>query len=101
MSRLYRALLRLYPKSFRVEYGAELLRTFEESTRGRGRLATTLAAIGDVVPNAMLAHGTVLRQDLRYAARAMSRSRGFLAAVVVATALAQQAGVAEHPQASP
>jgi putative ABC transport system permease protein len=92
--RFYRALLRLYPKSFRVEYGAELLRTFEESTLGRGRLAATLAAIGDVVPNAMLAHGTVLRQDLRYAVRAMSRSRGFVAAVVLVTALGVGANTA-------
>src|SRR5687768_11179559 len=79
---VYRALLRLYPASIRAEYGAELLRTFEESTRGQGRVSTILAAIGDVVPNAMLAHGAILRQDLGYAARTMSRSRGFVATVV-------------------
>ncbi|AHG91652.1 permease [Gemmatirosa kalamazoonensis] len=92
--RFYRALLWLYPKSFRVEYGAELAHTFEESTRGRSRLAAHLAAIGDVVPNAMLAHGTVLRQDLRYAVRAMSRSRGFVTAVVLVTALGVGANTA-------
>ena len=53
---VYRALLRLYPASYRVEYEAELLRTFAESTRGRGGFAATLAAIGDVVPNALAAH---------------------------------------------
>lgn len=26
---IYRALLRLYPKSFRAEYGAEMLKDFE------------------------------------------------------------------------
>ncbi|HEU4630630.1 MAG TPA: ABC transporter permease [Gemmatimonadaceae bacterium] len=92
--RLYRALLRLYPASFRAEYGAELLRTFAESTRGRGRLAAALAAVGDVVPNALLAHGAILRQDLRFAARAMNRSRGFVVAVVLVTALGVGANTA-------
>jgi predicted permease len=91
---LYRALLRLYPASFRDEYGAELLRTFAESSRGRGRVATTLAAIGDVVPNALLAHAAILRQDLRYTARTMSRSRGFVATVVLVTALGVGANTA-------
>jgi predicted permease len=91
---VYRALLRLYPASIRAEYGAELLRTFAESTRGQGRVATTLAAIGDVVPNALLAHWGILRQDLGYAARTMSRSRGFVATVVVVTAIGVGANTA-------
>ena len=91
---LYRALLRLYPASFRHEYSAELLRTFEEETRGQGRVATTLAAIGDIVPNALLAHATILRQDLRYTARTMNRSRGFVATVVLVTALGLGANTA-------
>ena len=91
---LYRALLRLYPASFRAEYGAELLRTFAESTRGQGRATAALAAVGDVVPNALLAHGTILRQDLHFAARAMRRSRGFVAAMVLVTALGVGANTA-------
>lgn len=91
---LYRVLLRLYPDSFRAEYGAELLRTFAESTRGHGRVAAALAAVGDVVPNALLAHGAILRQDLHFAARAMRRSRGFVAAMVLVTALGVGANTA-------
>ena len=64
---LYRALLRLYPASFRAEYGEELLQAFAESSRRRGRVAAMGAAVSDVVPNALLAHGTILGQDLRYA----------------------------------
>ena len=91
---VYRALLRLYPASFRTEYGAEMLRAFAESTRGQGRVATTLAAIGDVVPNALLAHWTIVRQDLHYAGRTLSRSRGFVITVVLVTALGVGANTA-------
>src|SRR5688500_3992763 len=91
---LYRALLHLYPASFRAEYGEELLRAFAESTRGRGRVAATLAALGDVVPNALLVHGTILDQDLRYTARTMGRSRGFVVTVVLVTALGVGANIA-------
>src|SRR5215212_4751817 len=91
---IYRALLRLYPASFRAEYGAELIRTFGKSTRGRGRVATTLAAIGDVVPNALLVHWSLLQQDLHYAGRSMNRSRGLVATVVLVTALGVGANTA-------
>lgn len=90
----YRSLLRLYPKSFRVEYGPELIRTFEETTRGRGSLAAVLAAIRDVVPNALLVHGEILRQDLRYALRALGRARGFALTVVLVTAIGVGANTA-------
>ena len=91
---IYRFLLRLYPASFRAEYGAELLRTFGKTTRGWGRVATTLAAIGDVVPNALLSHWSLLQQDLHYAGRSMNRSRGFVATVVLVTALGVGANTA-------
>jgi len=91
---VYKALLRLYPASYRLEYEAELLRTFAESTRGRGSVAATLAAIGDVVPNALAAHWAILRQDLHYALLTMSRSRGFVTTVVLVTALGVGANTA-------
>jgi hypothetical protein len=34
--RLYRALLSLYPKSFRAEYGAEMCAVFEQRRRSAG-----------------------------------------------------------------
>jgi putative ABC transport system permease protein len=91
---LYRILLRLYPASFRAEYGAELLRTFEEARQDRGALASGLAAIADVVPNALAAHLGILRQDLRFALRGMNRSRGFALTVVLITALGVGANTA-------
>src|SRR4030095_4049125 len=91
---VYRALLRLYPASFRAEYGEELLRAFADSTRGQGRVSATFAAIGDVVPNALLAHASILRQHIHYTARALSRTRGFVATVVLITALGVGANTA-------
>ena len=94
MTAFYRALLRLYPRSFRAEYGSELTRTYEESVRDRGRAAATVGAITDVVPNAMAAHWTMLAQDLRYTARTLKRSRAFAAATIVVTALGVGANAA-------
>jgi predicted permease len=90
----YRALLRLYPTSFRTEYGPELMRTFEQANRGRGVVGVTFAAIADVVPNAFLAHWGILRQDLHYALRTMNRSRGFVVTVILITAIGVGANTA-------
>jgi predicted permease len=94
MSAVYRALLRLYPASFRAEYESELTRTWQESVRERGQFGAMLSAIGDVVPNAIGAHWEILRQDLRYTARTLSASRGFAAAAILITALGVGANTA-------
>jgi len=69
--RFYRALLRLYPAFFRAEYREELCYAFGERTGElAGPLASVrilLAALADVIPNAVAAHWDVLRQDLGYA----------------------------------
>src|SRR5262245_4512916 len=91
---LYRTLLRLYPASFRAEYGDELSKAFEESARHRGPVATAFVAVRDVVPNAFLAHGSILRQDLRYTFRSFRRSRVFVATVILVTALGVGANTA-------
>jgi len=87
----YRLLLRLYPASFRSEYGAEMLAIFAATTAAAGgwmsRLGVALRAAGDVLPNAIRAHVDVLRQDVRFSLRALSRAPGFTATAVAVVAL--------------
>jgi putative ABC transport system permease protein len=96
--RSYRALLRLYPASFRDEYGDELCGAFAERARElSGPFASVmilLAALADVIPNAIAAHWDVLRQDLGYAARSLRRTPGFALTVVLVVALGVGANTA-------
>ena len=94
MTLFYRALLRLYPRSFRSEYAPELIRTYAESVRDRGRVGAAIGAVADVVPNAVAAHWEILVQDLRYTARSLQGARGFAAATIVVTALGVGANAA-------
>jgi len=94
---LYRALLRLYPAGYRAEYGDELHATFVQRLRERGRLAPLVgpfAALADVLPNALLVHLDLLRQDLRHAARSLGRAPGFAVTVVLVVALGVGANTA-------
>ena len=86
--RVYRALLRLYPASFRAEYGDELCAIFRERRRDvTGPLALAalwLGTVAEVSANAAAVHWDVLRQDLAYAARSLGRARGFtLTAILI------------------
>ncbi|MEJ2217139.1 MAG: ABC transporter permease [Gemmatimonadota bacterium] len=127
MIRLYRALLRLYPASFRRDYGDDMCAVFTarlreargpEGTPGSGsatnqpagaglrRVAGWLGAAGvlasavaDVAVNAPAVHWEILRQDLRYTMRTLLHARGFAVTAILVTALGVGANTAAFSMA--
>jgi putative ABC transport system permease protein len=97
MIRLYRALLHVYPRSFRAEYGDEMAAVFAQAYADAsrlGRLGLFLTAAGDEPRNALAVHWAILIQDLRYTARTLNRARGFALTAVLVTALGAGANTA-------
>jgi len=89
--RFYNLLLRLYPASFRNEYGGEMRTLFarrrREVTGPGGALALWVSAIAEVAGNAALVHVDLLRQDLHYTTRMLRRTPGFAVTAVLIVAL--------------
>ena len=89
--RIYNLLLRVYPASFRNEYGEEMRAVFARRRRdaagplGAGVLG--LQTIAEVLGNAALVHWDLLRQDLSYTARMLRRAPGFAVTAVLIVAL--------------
>jgi predicted permease len=87
---IYRALLHLYPKSFRAEYGAEMLKDFSHQWRDlstAARLGLLAGALVDIATNACAVHFEILRQDVRYALRSLGRAPGFSITAIAVAAL--------------
>src|ERR687888_142831 len=91
MMRFYKTLLRLYPASFRDEYGAEMTAIFRQRLRDADgvlvRLILCSETLVEIVMTALAVHWDILRQDLRYAARTFSRARAFTLTAILIVAL--------------
>ena len=89
--RLYRALLHLYPASFRAEYGSEMESVFRARRRDASNPAAAAAlwisSFFEILLNAIAVHWDILRQDLRYTARTLLRSPGFAITAILVVAL--------------
>ena len=89
--RLLSALLYLYPASFRADYGREMRSIVDarlDETSGFGaRARLWLETVADIIWNSIGAHFDILRQDLRYTARTLSRSKGFALTAILVTGL--------------
>lgn len=88
--RLYRALLRLYPRAFRAEYGDEMLAVIaerREAAHGRAaRVLLFLDILTDTFANAARLQADVLRQDVAYSLRRMRRAPIFAITAILLTA---------------
>ncbi|MGH7523069.1 MAG: ABC transporter permease [Gemmatimonadales bacterium] len=91
MTAAYRWLLRLYPASFRREYGAEMTALFAARRQATGGILGTarlwVDTVFDTIGNAALIHADLLRQDTHYALRSLRRVPGFTATVILIIAL--------------
>ncbi len=97
MIRLYRAILLLYPASFRREYGDEMVAAFAEAYDAASplsRLWLVVSTATEDVANALAVHRTLLIQDLRYTARTLNHARGFAFTAILVTALGVGANTA-------
>jgi hypothetical protein len=88
---MYRWLLRLYPASFRNEYGREMASVFARERRDTrtalGMTALWLRAIADTCVNAACIHWDILTQDLRYTLRTLRRTPAFALTAIIVVAL--------------
>ena len=84
---LYRLLLRLFPASFRAEYGEEMCAVFAARLREENAFGLWPGTIFDVAANAWGAHLDLLRQDLRWTFGILRQAPGFTLTALAVTAL--------------
>ena len=72
--RLYRQLLRMYPRDFTDDYGDEMTGLYRDRVRGEGAASVWVALVGDLMRTAPREQAATLVQDVRHAWRTWGRT---------------------------
>jgi putative ABC transport system permease protein len=105
--RIYRAILRLFPREFRGDFGEQMEADFRDQRRDVTSLGPRAAVrlwartLGGVFRRAPSEHLDVLRQDVSFALRMLRRTPGAAAAIVLTIAVGVGSATAVFTLADP
>jgi putative ABC transport system permease protein len=85
--RVYRRLLRLYPREFADEYGNEMATLYQDRARAESRLNLWFELLIDIVRTAPREQLSMLMQDVRHAFRVFRKTPVVTAAAILTLAL--------------
>jgi putative ABC transport system permease protein len=92
--RVYRRLLRLYPRDFSDDYAGEMMNLYRDRVRGEGAISVWLALVTDLARTAPKEQITTLMQDVRHAWRTWRGTPVLALAAILTLALGVGANTA-------